>query len=117
MQLDYDHPLFHEFVRLFNAEMFFESHEALESLWRQNGAVRGGVYQALIQLAVALEHLKRGNLKGADSVFRRASGGLAGYSESTLNLADVLIQTQQCMTEMDATGRHGLFPKLIVGTV
>lgn len=61
-----------EGVRLFNAGMYFECHDVLEDLW---SGVRGesrDFFQGLIQVAVALYHLERGNAEGARSMLGRA---------------------------------------------
>ena len=49
------------------ARDYFEAHEALEDPWREmeRGEAWADVLQGLIQLAVALEHLKRDNSLGA----------------------------------------------------
>lgn len=44
---------------------YFEAHEALEVAWRRASGTRRTVLQGLIQGAVALEHLRRGNPRGA----------------------------------------------------
>jgi predicted metal-dependent hydrolase len=61
-----------EFLRLFNQEEFFEAHEILEELWQEYSAWDRTFYQGLIQIAVALEHRLRGNLKGARGVLSSA---------------------------------------------
>lgn len=52
---------------------WFEAHEVLEDLWREHppGPEREAL-QGLIQAAVALEHLRRGNPVGAAKVWGRA---------------------------------------------
>jgi predicted metal-dependent hydrolase len=55
---------FIEGVRLFNAGQFFEAHEIWEDAWRDAEGVRREFLQGLIQCAVALEHLRRGNPRG-----------------------------------------------------
>jgi hypothetical protein len=62
---------FLEGVRLFNAGAFFEAHEAWEDAWRDAAGVDRSFLQGLIQCAVALEHYRRGNARGAATMARR----------------------------------------------
>jgi uncharacterized protein len=57
------------FAQCWNAGDFFMAHEVLEGLWmrRRDDGLRG-----LIQLAVALHHIERGNLRGARTMIERA---------------------------------------------
>ena len=52
-------------VHLFNAGEFFECHEVLEDLWRdERGPIRE-LYQGILQVGVGFYHLGRGNYRGA----------------------------------------------------
>lgn len=57
------------FVQSWNNGDFFMAHEVLEGLWirRRDDGLRG-----LIQLAVALHHIEKGNLRGACTMIERA---------------------------------------------
>jgi hypothetical protein len=65
-------------IDLFNVGEFFEAHEVWEDIWRPSRNVKREFFQGLIQCAVALEHLRRGNGRGArrlyDSYLRHFSG-------------------------------------------
>jgi len=74
-----DDPRVREFVRLFNQEEFFEAHEVLEDLWQDHTGPDRAFYQGLIQVAVALEHCRRGNLPGARGVLESAHRRLDPY--------------------------------------
>jgi len=52
-------------IAFFNQELFFECHEALEEAWLDASGEQKTFLQGLIQLAVALHHLRRENLNGA----------------------------------------------------
>lgn len=54
-------PAYAEFIDLFNRGEFWESHEALEGPWRENGSE---FYHALILYASAFVHVNRGNRHG-----------------------------------------------------
>lgn len=61
----------------FNDGEYFACHETLEALWRaERGPVRR-LYQGVLQVAVALHHLERGNLPGARSILAKAEKHLA----------------------------------------
>ncbi|PYT07641.1 MAG: DUF309 domain-containing protein [Acidobacteria bacterium] len=75
---------FVEFIRLFNEGRFFEAHEVLESLWLDARPEHRDALQGLVQVAVALEHHRRGNPRGAKKVLLRASGRLAKLEEGVV---------------------------------
>jgi hypothetical protein len=63
---------------LFDAALFFETHEVLEPHWRQaSGQVRE-IIQGLIQIAVGYEHWAHGNVIGARSLLAQGSARLRG---------------------------------------
>jgi hypothetical protein len=62
-------PEYEAFAECWNREKFFEAHEALEGLWVRT---RDPGQQGLIQLAAALYHVQRGNMKGARTMIERA---------------------------------------------
>lgn len=73
--------LFHEGVELFNAGEWFEAHEVWEDVWHMATGRRKLFYQGLIQCAVTLEHVRRGNPRGVRSVWascRTKFDGIAG---------------------------------------
>lgn len=66
-------------LALLRAREYFAAHEALEEAWRElegREPAWRDVLQGLIQLAVALEHLRRDNALGAFNVWQRARGKL-----------------------------------------
>ena len=86
MSLDTSDPLFHRFTLEFSQELFFEAHETMEQLWIKKGRHKGDPYQGLVQLAVAREHLKRGNLEGARRVYVKAHQKLEDISTTAWDL-------------------------------
>ena len=73
-------PAFYlEFRRLFDAGEYFEAHEVLEDLWRVTEGPDRKFYQGLIQLAVVLHHVRRGNVVGARNVLITCRNHLAPY--------------------------------------
>ena len=60
-------------IEEFRAARFFEAHEELELVWRPTppGELREFL-QGMIQLAVSLEHWRRGNPRGAWGQYQKA---------------------------------------------
>ncbi len=73
-------------VELFNSGKFFDCHEAWEIVWLNAAGDDREFLHAMIQVAAALHHVQRGNLKGADSVGRRAMGKLAMLPAEVMRL-------------------------------
>jgi hypothetical protein len=65
-----------EFAALFNRGEFWESHEVLETPWRQ---ARSGFLQGLILVASAWVHVRRGNPRGILAQLRKAERRLSPY--------------------------------------
>ncbi|HEX7824140.1 MAG TPA: DUF309 domain-containing protein [Mycobacterium sp.] len=63
---------------LLDRGLAFNAHEVLEAAWKNGPDDERLLWQGLAQLAVGITHVQRGNLKGALTVLRRASGRLAG---------------------------------------
>lgn len=70
--------LFHEGIELFNAGQWFEAHEAWEEIWHMASGPRKSFYQGLIQCAVTIEHMRRGNPRGVVNVFTSAQSKFEG---------------------------------------
>lgn len=96
------------FVRLFNAENFFEAHEALETVWANRGFGNNPL-RGLIQLCAALAHFQRGNYAGARSVMDKASA-LLRAEEVPVEIRG-LADEAHSIIHLHSTGR---FPKIRV---
>ena len=66
--------IFHEGLKLFNGQEWFDAHETWEDIWVMASGSRKLFYQGLIQCAVVLEHVRRGNPRGVRSVWKIAFG-------------------------------------------
>ncbi len=66
--------LFREGIDLFNCGEWFEAHEVWEDIWHMASGRKKRFYQGLIQCAVTIEHMRRGNPRGVRSVWRSCQG-------------------------------------------
>lgn len=91
-------------LRLYNAGAYFEAHEALEDLWRVTPGPDKEFYQGLIQLAVVLHHLKRGNAAGARNVLDTCRRHLGPYRPryGGLCVEDLFALTDRIQRELDS---------------
>ena len=69
-------------LELFNRGEFFESHEALETAWRDEPGPVRELYRGILQVAVAYLHIKRGNYVGARKMFRRCRPWLEPFPDT-----------------------------------
>lgn len=68
-RVEYD-PLYLRGIEEFNRQRYFDSHEVWEGLWIGETGPSRSFYKGLIQAAVALYHLDRGNVHGADKLLQ-----------------------------------------------
>lgn len=102
--------LFELGVRDFNLGRYFDAHEHLEAIWQPlPDSPEKTLYQALIQLAVALHHREENNPVGFANVLERAGDNLARFRKggklsdaSLLNRLDIDdVIAQVAMLEAD----------------
>lgn len=105
-------PLYLQGIEEFNRGCYFESHEVWEALWKRETGPRRRFYQGLIQAAVALHHLGRGNRRGARALMARARQSLDAYRPRCLGL-DVdgfLADLARRLAETEAESDRGAQP-------
>lgn len=73
-------------ITLFNTERFYECHEVLEELWREEPGPLREMYQGLLQIGVACYHHAHGNHTGAIRLLRKGLARLHPFSEKLLGL-------------------------------
>src|SRR5437899_11769897 len=66
-------------IELFNHGEFFECHEVLEDVWRDERGERRLFLQSLIHLAVAFHHHQQGNQHGTERQLQKGLKKLAAY--------------------------------------
>lgn len=89
-------PRLQEGLDCFEDQQFFEAHEVWESLW--HGIPKAHperiIVQGLIQLAVSLEHWRRGNPRGARGQWEKARAKLDGVGARWgLQIPETLVAT------------------------
>ena len=91
---------FQEFVRLFNAGQYWESHEVLEEPWRTQ---RSDFYQGLIIYASAFVHAQRGNPTGVRKQLAKVQRKLPPYRPHYpgIDVNHVLAHTQRVLQLVD----------------
>jgi uncharacterized protein len=73
-------------IARFNAGRYFDCHETLEELWLAERDLLRYLYQGLLQIAVALHHLQRGNERGARSLLAKGITLLAAFPSPCLGV-------------------------------
>ncbi len=92
--------LFHEGVALFNAGEWFEAHEVWEDIWRMASGPKKHFYQGLIQVAVTIEHMRRGNPRGVLSVWTTAQEKFRGIDDVYMGIdVPALLSAVRAMVE------------------
>ena len=83
-----------EGVRLFNAQKFFEAHEALEALWLKAQGKEKVFLHGLIQVAAAFHHQSRDHRAGFHSLLEKGVKKLkgAGADQQGIDLDGLLKQ-------------------------
>lgn len=99
-------PRYEEGIRLFNAHDWFECHEVLESLWLVDRSPGRTFYQGLIMAAVALEHWRRGNPRGARSQWAQGRAFLCRFPEhhARMDVAGFVAAMDRLMAPLMAKG-------------
>jgi hypothetical protein len=114
-------PLLRAGIAEFNAGEYFACHETLEALWKaERGPVRA-LYQGILQLAVALYHLQRGNYRGTLVLLARARANLAPFAPAWqgVDVAGLLAAAEAIEREVRALGpeRLGQFDRALIPRV
>jgi predicted metal-dependent hydrolase len=73
-------------IHLFNEEYFFEAHEVLEGVWREERGEPRLFLQGLIQLCAGFHHFQNGNLAGAITLLQRGADKMRRYPSTYLGM-------------------------------
>jgi predicted metal-dependent hydrolase len=105
------HDYFQEGIDLFNAGRFFECHEAWEWVWNRAQGEEKVAIQGLIQAAVAILHLERGNREGGEALYAKARAKLDPLPDDFRGIA--VAELRDALREFFSTalrGDAGLLP-------
>jgi predicted metal-dependent hydrolase len=75
-----------DFIALYAAGRYWDAHEALERIWRRSTAPDMMVLHGLIQWVVAMEHVRRGNPRGARRLLAKSWAKLEPAPADALGL-------------------------------
>lgn len=95
------------YVELFNAEEFWEAHEALEELWKETD--NDLFLRGLIVFATAFVHVQRNNPSGCRKVLDKCIEWLGPFSprHCELNVERVLNHARFCRDQLDVIPPNG----------
>ena len=93
-------------IAQFNRGEFFEQHETLEDLWREESRPIRTLYQGILQIGVAMYHVQRRNHHGAVYMLTRGSAYLRPFAPSCqgVDVADLLRQAACVLDEVERLG-------------
>jgi hypothetical protein len=93
-------------IRQFNAGAYFTCHETLEELWLTEDLPLRWFYQGLLQIAVGLNHLRRGNERGGVSLLRSGGNLVRPFAPACLaiDVAALLAGVDQVLANLSAQG-------------
>jgi predicted metal-dependent hydrolase len=100
-------PYYLGYFELFNAQLFYESHDVLEELWLPiRREPQGDFYKGLIQLAGAFVHLQKNRLRPSAALFKLARTNLEKYPKrhEQLDLAAVIRVIEQWLLRLEQNG-------------
>jgi predicted metal-dependent hydrolase len=98
-------PAFWQGIEQFNQGNYYDCHDTLEALWMEASEPDRSFYQGILQLAVALYHLKNHNQRGATILLGEGSNRLQRYRPDYGNIdVDALLdQSTQFLTVLQQT--------------
>lgn len=114
-----------EGVRLFNERRFFECHEVLEDIWREESDSIRYLYQGILQVGVGFHHLRNRNYRGATRLLADGIDKANRFRPACLGVdtTRLVIESQRCLDLIHSLGRDrlsefdwSLVPTIEVGT-
>ncbi|HMM43731.1 MAG TPA: DUF309 domain-containing protein [Thermomicrobiales bacterium] len=110
-----------EGVRLFNKRRFFECHEVLEDVWREERDPIRYLYQGILQIGVGFHHLRNRNYRGATLLLADGIDKTSRFQPACLGVdtTRLVAESQVCLDLIHALGRDRLreFDWLLVPTI
>lgn len=108
-------PILRRGIAHFNAERYFEAHEAFEDLWRAESGARRPLYQGLTQACAGLVKHQRGQPGPAATLLRRGLDKLEAAPPACRTGIDLpsLIRSLRDILDALAAGRPFEAPVMI----
>ena len=93
-------PAYLRGIESFNRGAYFDAHDCWEECWIAEGRPTDGFFKGLIQAAVAMHHLSKGNLSGAQKLLARSRECLAPCRPNRhgLGVEKLLDRMEACMS-------------------
>ena len=103
-------PALREGIAQLNRGEFFDQHETLEDLWRDERRDVRRLYQGILQIGVALYHVQRENHHGAVHMLTRGSAYLKPFAPTcqSVDVDDLLRQADRILAAVEALGPDAL---------
>ena len=97
-----------EGIRLFNAGKYYECHEVLETLWRDERDPIRYLYQGILQIGVGLHHLRNGNYRGATLLLHDGIDKTRRFTPACMGIdtAALCRQAMTCLDHLEVLGRE-----------
>ncbi len=86
----------HEGISLFNAGEYFECHEVLEDIWREETDPVRALYQGILQIGVAFHHLHRDNWRGAVKLLDGGTDKVARFLPRCMGVDTERLNREAC---------------------
>jgi uncharacterized protein len=98
---------FIEGIRLFNAGQYYECHEVLEDIWRDERDPIRYLYQGVLQIGVGLHHLRNGNYRGASLLLHDGIDKTRRFTPACMGVdtAALCDAAQRCLDRLHTLGR------------
>ena len=97
-------------IAQFNRGEFFEQHETLEDLWREEPREVRRLYQGILQIGVAMYHITRRNHHGAVHMLTRGTNYLRPFAPTcqSVDVQHLLDQAAHILECVNTLGRDRL---------
>ena len=96
-------------IEHFNAQRFFQAHEAWETAWHPSSSDERDFWQGITQVAVGFTHRQRGNAKGSATLLRKGAHKLEEYGEvhRGVPVADLARAARKAADAIERSGTAG----------
>lgn len=106
--------LFQQGIDLFNAEEFFDCHEALEEVWTHSQQPDRWFLQALIHFAVGFYHHGRNNRNGTTRQLRKGLRKIQAYLPQWdgIETGEIEREVRKRLEGVESGGSFGRYPRI-----